>query len=136
MACSFPGFDQAENSSRIVFSRLEVVDSHRTPTAGIKQGLMGAAWRTTSGLNMPFIAWRALPSYLLLLLLAFDVEAFSRPSRSSQWIKPPLDPLQHEHLRRSINQNPNGSQFIWIPQDEYSGANFYEWVVPTFPSSQ
>lgn len=105
-------------------------------TAGIKQGLMGAAWSTPSGLNMPFTAWRALPSYLFLFLLALDVEALSSSSRSSQWIKPPSDPLQREHLRRSINQNPNGSQFIWIPQDEYSGANFYEWVLPTtFPSS-
>lgn len=27
-----------------------------------------------------------------------------------------------------INLNPNGSTFLWLPQDEYSGESFFEYV--------
>lgn len=37
--------------------------------------------------------------------------------------------------RGSINSNPNGSQFIWLPQDEYSGKTFFECVPQVMDSS-
>src|SRR6266545_7313410 len=30
--------------------------------------------------------------------------------------------------RGSINYNPDGSPFLWLPQDEYSGRTFFEYV--------
>ena len=27
-----------------------------------------------------------------------------------------------------VNYNPNGSAFLWLPLDDYSGPNFFEWV--------
>lgn len=30
--------------------------------------------------------------------------------------------------RSNLNTNPNGSTFLWLPQDEYSGKTFYEYV--------
>ena len=28
-----------------------------------------------------------------------------------------------------VNYNPNGSAFLWLPSDDYSGSNFFEWVI-------
>lgn len=28
--------------------------------------------------------------------------------------------------RSNLNTNPNGSTFLWLPQDEYSGKTFFE----------
>jgi len=30
--------------------------------------------------------------------------------------------------RSSINYNPDGTPFLWLPQDEYSGKTFFEYV--------
>jgi len=32
------------------------------------------------------------------------------------------------HARTSLNISPNGSTFLWLPQDEYSGPSFFECV--------
>jgi hypothetical protein len=34
--------------------------------------------------------------------------------------------LQKRTARSSINFNPNGSAFVWLQQDEYSGKTFFE----------
>lgn len=31
--------------------------------------------------------------------------------------------------RSNLNVNPNGSTFLWLPQDEYSGNTFFEYVI-------
>lgn len=32
------------------------------------------------------------------------------------------------HAKRQINTNPNGSTFLWLLEDEYSGQTFFECV--------
>ena len=32
--------------------------------------------------------------------------------------------------RSSVNYNPDGSPFLWLPQDEYSGRTFFEYAIP------
>ncbi|KAJ2927135.1 hypothetical protein H1R20_g9944, partial [Candolleomyces eurysporus] len=65
--------------------------------------------------------WSRLPPCILVLVLALQVAALT-PARRS------IDPLIHASRveKRSINQNPDGSHFIWLPQQEYSGQTFYD----------
>jgi len=54
---------------------------------------------------------RTLPSCLIALLLSQLQSALARHD---------LDP------RNNLNSNPDGSSFLWLPQDEYSGPSFFD----------
>ncbi|PPQ69266.1 hypothetical protein CVT24_000072 [Panaeolus cyanescens] len=50
------------------------------------------------------------------------------------------DPFRKQHLRRDVkgvNRNPDGSAFVWLPEDVYQGKNFFDafdffrWDDPT-----
>lgn len=34
-----------------------------------------------------------------------------------------------------INFNPNGSAFLWLPEDTYAGETFFEWVISSMQTS-
>lgn len=55
----------------------------------------------------------ALPHCLLVLVVSHLQSVFARTALSS---------------RSSLNTDPDGSTFLWLPQDEYSGPSFFEYV--------
>jgi len=85
----------------------------------------------------------ALPLYLNLLissyLLAIDraqafpefgisnrvLDAFSFLQTSSSYHQ--LDKRTDLNQLTGINLNPNGTPFLWLPDDEYSGKTFFEY---------
>ena len=76
----------------------------------------------------------------ILLLTVRVIPGVALPSLTSihrSWL-PRTDPLSRSAQVTGVNYNPNGSAFLWLPQDEYSGSTFFEWVciwnVDTFSS--
>jgi len=71
----------------------------------------------------------------LVLLCHTSAEGFrstvsSLPSLSQRWL--PSTESLHRRIGPSsgVNYNPNGTAFLWLPQDTYSGMTFFEWVDP------
>jgi len=78
---------------------------------------------TTSTLQFPcphFMMINHLP-FSLLCLLTFQIS-------SSLGIHDKKTHLVTLEKRNSTNYNPDGTPFLWLPQDEYSGKTFYEYV--------
>ncbi|KAF9015225.1 glycoside hydrolase family 16 protein [Cyathus striatus] len=69
---------------------------------------------------MPFLRRNGLWTVLALIAKASYNEAFSTLASTS--------PSTLLTKRSNININPNGSTFLWLPQDEYSGKTFFEQV--------
>ncbi|KIK06982.1 glycoside hydrolase family 16 protein [Laccaria amethystina LaAM-08-1] len=77
-----------------------------------------------------------LPTYFLIFIIYYPAVAVPQ---ASSWL-----PSLSEHLWPSrnldlasgntINYNPNGSSFLWLPQDSYSGKTFFDlWDFFTGP---
>jgi hypothetical protein len=75
-----------------------------------------------------------LPAYLLIVIcISHNLDAVyaARSSRlkladrtdRTKRSQPPVN-----HAKRQINTNPNGSTFLWLLEDEYSGQTFFECV--------
>lgn len=80
---------------------------------------------------------------LLIILLVFDSPlclALSRLQLGPQ--TGPLEPGSPKPISRqlssrsipikkrsNLNTNPDGSTFLWLPQDEYSGKTFFEYAL-------
>lgn len=75
-----------------------------------------------------------LPVHTVLLLLVLSHISpcsayFSRLWSSSIPVQD-TDSLTDPRKRaRSIGYNANGTPFVWIPVDEYSGTQFFEYVI-------
>ncbi|KAF8168078.1 glycoside hydrolase family 16 protein [Crassisporium funariophilum] len=86
--------------------------------------------------------FRALPfalSTLLILCVASNTALSGSRDTELSLLAGDTPPAHSTVLekRDSINYNPNGSPFLWLPQDEYLGRTFYdkfrffEWKDPT-----
>ncbi|KAF5312385.1 hypothetical protein D9619_003192 [Psilocybe cf. subviscida] len=70
----------------------------------------------------------------LSLILVIHLHVVSVSALPDAWARKPEPPLHSLQKRRSINSNPDGSQFIWLPQDEYSGKTFFDrWDFFNYP---
>jgi hypothetical protein len=76
-----------------------------------------------------------LPVYLLIAvsislnLGTADAARSSRLKLAGQTKRSqPVLSTPRYHTKRQINTNPNGSTFIWLLEDEYSGQTFFECV--------
>jgi hypothetical protein len=52
----------------------------------------------------------------------------SLASRGAQASSNEVPDLAKRDANTGINFNPNGSAFLWLPSDEYSGSTFFECV--------
>ena len=79
----------------------------------------------------------ALPLCLLLIITILPsralpgLDAAVDPVVSQIGFLPKFWPSTHNGLQKrttpsGINYNPNGSAFVWLQQDEYSGEKFFE----------
>ena len=62
-----------------------------------------------------------IPLFFILLAFAGPVPSVARAHRQLDNSQPPVVPRAN-----NFNVNPNGSTFLWLPQDEYSGKTFFE----------
>ncbi len=77
-----------------------------------------------------------LPVYLLIVIcISRSLDAVYAARSSRLKLADPTDRtrrsqpvLSSPHAKRQINTNPNGSTFLWLLEDEYSGQTFFEWV--------
>jgi hypothetical protein len=81
-----------------------------------------------------------LPFILTIALLAFDCQpsraVSNAPNALDQWsswrrslssrVWRPSSLVPSEKRFNVLDTNPNGSTFLWLPQDEYSGKTFFE----------
>ncbi|KAF8810090.1 glycoside hydrolase family 16 protein [Phlegmacium glaucopus] len=55
-------------------------------------------------------------------------------SMRHSWMPRSNSPILGRQTIAGVNYNPNGSAFLWLPQDEYSGQNFFDrWDFFSFP---
>ncbi|KAF5313963.1 hypothetical protein D9611_006836 [Ephemerocybe angulata] len=75
-----------------------------------------------------FKQWSKLPFCVLLAVLVSEASALLLLlGKLSPWVVHKRSgPLLLEKRDTGINQNPNGSLFIWVPEDEYAGQTFYD----------
>ncbi|KAK0208339.1 glycoside hydrolase family 16 protein [Desarmillaria ectypa] len=70
-----------------------------------------------------------LPFYVLSFLLLDPHSTLARPGdllfRPSSWFSSPTPPLEKRYDTFDIN--PNGSTFLWILEDDYSGSTFFNY---------
>jgi hypothetical protein len=73
-------------------------------------------------LTVRFFPCAALPS----LNIRETLSGFNTIRRS--WLPRSNPPILAGQVA-GVNYNPNGSAFLWLPSDDYSGPNFFEWVI-------
>jgi len=84
-----------------------------------------------------FQMFTLIPSLCFLLLVSLPTGTGASPSawKSSLFPRFVFSPEGfHRRLDSTsgLNYNPNGSAFLWLPQDTYAGQSFFEQVVVLF----
>ncbi|TFK41134.1 glycoside hydrolase family 16 protein [Crucibulum laeve] len=72
-----------------------------------------------------------LPMLVIALIASNVCPAVALPNLRTSSLSSLVDQLWPQRLktfekRSNINTNPNGSTFLWLPQDEYSGKTFFD----------
>lgn len=72
---------------------------------------------------------KLLLSFLLLVLFYIPLSLALLDSQGKEYgfLPEHYRPSRKFEKRDSVNYNPDGSPFLWLPQDEYSGSTFFEY---------